>query len=194
MTAMDAQRIEIKLYLENEDAMSPEDAFRAFNAWIPETGDEVLVDVADYSHVESGPKTLLVGHEANYALDNTDSRWGVSCSRKQALDGQLADRIRQVVSQALKVCRRLETEADFEGVVKFRGNELLITVNDRLNAPNTEATAAEFEPHLRTVLDQMFAGEEVALARDPDPRQRYSVRATTEASLEVAALLANLGD
>ena len=73
---MDLQRIQIKFYLDDEASISAEDAFRVFNEWIPETSEETLVDVADYSHVPDGPCTLLVGHENNYALDSTDRHVG----------------------------------------------------------------------------------------------------------------------
>ena len=60
----DLQRINVKLYLEDPTALSAKETFRIFNSWIPTTPDEVLIDVADYSHVPDGPVTLLVGHDA----------------------------------------------------------------------------------------------------------------------------------
>ena len=58
----DLQRINIKFFLAADAELSPAEAFRVFNTWIPTTPDEVLIDVADYSHVPEGPVTLLVGH------------------------------------------------------------------------------------------------------------------------------------
>ena len=48
---MNVYRIQIKFYLESGQDIAPETWFRVFNTWIPVTTDEVLVDVADYSHV-----------------------------------------------------------------------------------------------------------------------------------------------
>ena len=76
--AIDLQKINVKFYLAEGSDLPPEAAFRAFSRWIPETTDEVLIDVADYAHVPRGPKTVLVGHEANYILDDTD---GPCCGR-----------------------------------------------------------------------------------------------------------------
>ena len=189
---MDLQRIEIKFYLEDETSISPEDAFRLFNAWIPEASGETLVDVADYSHVPDGPLTLLVGHEHNYALDSTDRRFGLYCSRKREIDGELEDRLRSALATTLQACRRLERESEFEGRVRFRGDELLLTVNDRLNAPNTEETASVLEPHFRSVLGSMFTGAEVSIDRDPDPRQRFNLRAKAAGDFDVDTLLENV--
>ena len=189
---MDLQRIEIKFYLEDETSISAEDAFRVFNAWIPETSGETLVDVADYSHVPDGPSTLLVGHEHNYALDSTDRRFGLYCSRKRKIDGELEDRFRSALVATLQACRRLERESEFAGKVRFRGDELLLTVNDRLNAPNTEETASALEPHLRSVLGSMYRGAEVSIDRDPDPGQRFNLRVKVAGDFDVATLLENV--
>lgn len=83
----DLQRLNIKFYLEDETSVSPEEVFRIFNRWISEPRDEVLTDVADYTHIPNGPQTMLVGHESDYSLDNTDGRMGLRYGRKRPVDG-----------------------------------------------------------------------------------------------------------
>ena len=78
----DLQRINVKLYLQDPSSLSAEAAFRIFNAWISESSEEVLVDVADYSHVGHGPITLLIGHEANYSLDSDEGE--LACSTRES--------------------------------------------------------------------------------------------------------------
>lgn len=190
---MDLQRIQIKFYLEDEASISAEDAFRVFNEWIPETSEETLVDVADYSHVPDGPCTLLVGHENNYALDSTDRRFGLYCARKREVEGEIGERLRSALVNTLQACQRLERESKLAGQVRFRGDELLLTVNDRLNAPNTEETASAVEPPLRAVLGSMYPGAEVSLDRDPDPRRLFNLRVKIPGSFAVDALLDNIG-
>ena len=106
--AIDLQKINVKFYLAEDAVLSPEDAFRIFSQWIPETKDEVLIDVADYQHVPQGPKTVLVGHEANYTLDNTDGRYGLLYGQKATAQGSNAERLKSAIASALKACRRLE--------------------------------------------------------------------------------------
>ena len=190
---MDLQRINVKLYLEDESSMSSEDAFRIFNAWIPQTTDEVLIDVADYTHLPHGPQTLLVGHEANYCLDNTDRRLGLMYARKQPVTGTVAQRLGDAIAQTLKTCLRLEQEASLRGKVRFRGNECWLLVNDRLHAANDEATLAQIRTDLDSVLDRLYAGASYEISRDKDPKQRFSIRIRAASEDGVEGLLRNLG-
>jgi len=184
---MDLHRIQLKFYLNPPAHLSPEEAFRAFSAWIPVTPDQTLVDVADYSHLPDGPLTVLVGHQANYTLDHSDHRLGLVYARKQPLEGGLL----QALAEALKACRRLEQEPELEGRVSFAGSEFLLVANDRLRAPNTEATHQALAPQLDAALARLYGGP-AALSRDPDPKRRFNLLVRTEASFAVADLLHRL--
>lgn len=186
------QRINVKFFLEDSRTLSSEEAFRIFNAWIPTTPDELLIDVADYSHVPCGPLTLLVGHEANYCLDDGQQQLGLLYARKQPLEGGLVDRLHSALAAALRACRRLEAEPDLEGRVKFRGNEFLLVANDRLHAPNSEESLQALKAALDPVLHALYKGAEFTVKRDSNPEQRFSLRIKTDAALDVSALLENL--
>jgi hypothetical protein len=188
----DLQRLNVKFFLADSTALSPEQAFRVFNDWIPRTTDEVLVDVADYSHLAEGPLTLLVGHEANYCLDNGRGELGLLYSRKQPLSGSLSARLALVLQAALKACCRLEQEPDLAGKVKFRGDEFLLIANDRRRAANGEDGAKTLRAALEPVLVKLFAGAPFAVERDADPLLRLNLRVGARAAFDAAALLANL--
>lgn len=185
---MDLHRIQLKFYLNPPGKLSPEAAFRAFSAWIPATPDQVLIDVADYSHLPDGPLTVLVGHHANYTLDHSDRRLGLVYGRKQPLENGL----RQALAEALGACRRLEEEAELAGEVSFAGGEFLLLANDRLQAPNTEATQQALVGQLQPLLASLYPGADLEFSRDPDPRQRFNLRVRSGAALTVAELLQNL--
>jgi hypothetical protein len=185
---MDLHRIQLKFYLNPPADLSPEEAFRAFSAWIPTTSDQTLVDVADYSHLPDGPLTVLVGHQANYTLDHSDRRLGLLYSRKQPLEGGL----RQALGEALKACRRLEEEPELAGRISFAGGEFLLVANDRLRAPNAEATRQALAPQLDAALARLYPGARLDLTRDPDPRLRFNLLVRADASPAVADLLKNL--
>ena len=188
---MDLYRINLKFFLESWTA-SHQDIFRIFNTWISTTSDEVLVDVADYSHVHAGPVILLVGHEANYCIDNTDEKMGLLYARKLPLDGSLSDRFHSVFAAALKACRRLEQESELEGKVKFRGDEAILVANDRLQAPNTEETLSALRTDLDAVLKELYGGAEFAVDPVLDAGQRLTLRIKSTASFDIASLLENL--
>ena len=189
---MDLQRISIKFYLHDDgEAISPEEAFRIFTSWIPTTADEVLVDVADYSHIAKAQQTLLVGHDANYCVDTTDGRKGLLYSRKRPVVGTTAERLRDAFATALRACGRLERDAGSEGV-RFKGEEALLTVNDRLNAPNDEETLAAIAPELDSVLQKLFGGAETEVERNGDARQLFSLRLRARGEFDIDALIENL--
>lgn len=186
---MDIQHLNVKVFVENYQDVERTDFVTIFNNWIQRrVGEELLVDVADYRHVFAGPGVILIGHEANYSLDSTGNRLGLLYNRKAPVSGTAPERLAQAVRSALLACRRLETENH----LKFSGREVQLLINDRLVAPNTEETFAALAPELRTLFDQLYGGEEYALDRNPDPRERFTVSARTAAAFDAATLLKNL--
>lgn len=190
--AVDLQRLNVKFYLESGSRLAPEEAFRLFSQWIPESRDEILIDVADYAHIDRGPRTVLVGHDANYALDNTDGRPGLLYGRKTETNGPAGERLRRAFAAALKACRRLEEHPDLAGKVRFRGSEALLVVNDRLRAPNTEATLEALRGDLEEFLRALFPEGSARVQRDPEPRERLTLRIEAREDLPVASLLARI--
>ena len=186
------QRINVKFYLEDPESLSAQEAFRVFNSWIPTTPDEVLIDVADYSHLDEGPLTLLVGHEANYSLDNHSAEMGLLYSRKQPADGDLTERLASAFKAALTACRRLEEEPSLAGKVKFRSGDMFLVANDRLNATNDEAGENTLRAALDPVLTRLFAGAEYAVERDDAPQLRLNLRIRCQTNADTATLLGNL--
>lgn len=189
--AIDLQKINVKFYLAEDAVLSPEDAFRIFSQWIPETKDEILIDVADYQHVPQGPKTVLVGHQANYTLDNTDGRYGLIYGQKATAIGSNADRLKSAFAAALKACRRLEQAQDAKA--RFVGAEAVVVINDRLQAANSDATLAEIRDDLDQILGQLYAGASTRVEREGDARQRFTVRVQAEGDFDTQTLLSNLG-
>ena len=85
---MNLQHINIKFYLEHPETVNLADFDTVFNSWIQgQRLEELLIDVADYLHVHHGPGILLIGHEADYSLDNRAGRLGLLYNRKEQLDG-----------------------------------------------------------------------------------------------------------
>ena len=186
------QRINVKFYLEDPESLSAEEAFRIFNSWIPTTPDEVLIDVADYSHLDEGPQTLLVGHEANYSLDNHSAEMGLLYSRKQPADGDLTERLASAFKAALTACQRLEEEPSLAGKVKFRCGDVFLVANDRLNATNDEVGEDTLRAALDPVLTQLFAGTEYSVERESAPELRLNLRIRCQTDADAATLLGNL--
>ncbi len=186
---MPTHKISVKLYLDQGRDIAPEIWFKIFNNWISaHDGADVLLDVADYSHVPNGPVTLLIGHEYDLSIDDTDAKRGLLYNRKQPGGDGFAQQLSAAVRATCETCRRLEAEED----VVFRGNELRIILNDRLNAPNTAGTHAAIQDDLQALLRQLYGGAEVAVARREDARQRFTLDLRAEGDWPIETLLKNL--
>jgi hypothetical protein len=187
---MNLQHVNIKFFIENPDTVRLEDYQGIFNNWIQrQAAAELLVDVADYQHVHDGPGMILIGHEANYSLDETSGRLGLLYNRKAQLEGSNQDKLIQAARAALSAARILETENG----LKVNGSELQLIVNDRLLAPNTLETFAALEEDLKGFLDRLYKGFSYELTQRPDPRERFIVNVKASAGFETEALLQNLG-
>ena len=151
-------------------------AIPVFHRWIQQAAlPETLIDVADYQHVSAGPGILLVSHDAYYGLDQTKHRLGLLYTRRTALEGSVADRIRQAIAAAAYACDLLEREPEFAGKLSFDRASFELSVNDRLMAPNDEASYLRLEPELRAAL----APRQVELTPVGDSRELLTVAVTS---------------
>lgn len=186
---MDLQHINVKLFLQDPEAVDLKDFIGIFNTWIQRrVTEELLIDVADYAHVHAGPGLLLIGHEANYSLDNTGNRLGLLYNRKAPVQGPNSERLARALRAALQAAQRLEQENG----LKFKGGEVQIIINDRLLAPNTAETLAALSGDLRAIFGRLFGGADWRLSHNTDPRERFTVDVKAAAPFELSALLANL--
>jgi hypothetical protein len=190
----DLQRIGLKVFAADGVALRPREVVPVFHRWIQSRAlaDHLLIDVADYEHVPEGPGILLVAHEANLSLDLGDGRMGLAYARKAPLPGALADRLRAVARAALTACRLLEDDAALGGRLRFRADQLYLFANDRLHAPNAEATRAAFEPALRPLLDSAYGDVTCTIAPEADAQERFGVRVTASRSFSVRDVLQRL--
>jgi len=190
---MELQHINVKLLVENPADVGLEPLIPVFHNWIQnQVFEELLLDVADYRHVPEGPGVVLIGHQANYSVDNTDNRLGVRYNRKWPLDGGNADRLEQAARAALNACERLQAEARLGGKLRFNGRDVEVFINDRLVAPNGDGPREAAEPELRKFLGRLFRGDDYSLSYGSDPRRLFGVRAKSSRAFTTAELLENL--
>ena len=68
---MELQHLMVRLPVAPPEALELTPFLAVFHRWIREgCCPELLIDVADYRHVPFGPGVVLVGHEAEYAMEN----------------------------------------------------------------------------------------------------------------------------
>jgi len=190
---MDLQHVNVKLLLRNTEEIDLEPLIPVFHGWIQDQGwDELLLDVADYRHVYAGPGVMLIGHEANYSVDNSGNRPGVRYNRKAPLEGSNQDRLKQAAVAALKACQRFESDSRLNAKFRFNGQEIEICINDRLLAPQKLETREAIQPDLAPFLQKLFAGGGYSLSYDDSPRNLFTVSVKASETFSVEDLLQNL--
>jgi hypothetical protein len=187
---VNAAKLQVKVFV---DGQRPEleKFIPVFHDWIKHHKlPELLIDVANYAHVPKGPGVALIGNDSDYFIDDTDGRPGLLHSRKREVplpEARLGDAFRRALNAAALL------EKAFEGKVRFRTDELLFRINDRLLAPATEATFTELRPELDAYCGKLFAGAGHKLALAGGPKQLFSVKISTDAKVDLATLLARAG-
>ena len=190
---MELQHVNVKLRLTDAGGFDLEPLIPIFHSWIQnKVFEERLLDIADYRHVHNGPGVVLIGHEGDYAVDNTDGHLGVRYNRKAALEGSDRDRLKQAARAALNACQRLEGEASLGGKLRFNGQDVEVFINDRLLAPNREETREGVRPDFEAFSEELFRGADYSSAYGSDPRRLFSVSLRASRAFSVADLLNNL--
>ena len=191
---IELQHINVKLLLKSPEELDLELVIPVFHSWIQDqVCEELLLDVADYRHVHGGPGVLLIGHEADYSLDNTDNRLGVRYKRKAVLEGGNQGRLSQAARAALSACQRLEQDTRLNGKLHFNGQDIEILVNDRLLSPNRQAIREAVNEDFQVFSEKLFGGREYSLSSNSDPRKLLAVSLRASRSVTVGELLENLG-
>lgn len=166
----DLQHVNVKIFASPRAKAPWHELIPLFHRWIQEQAmPELLIDVADYTHVPGGPGVMLIGHDAFYSVDNRTNQVGFLYNRRTTVEGTAEEKVRQAWESARRGATRLS--ADLSGALEFDETDLEIFINDRLLAPNTEQTFEALAPVLRNVF-----GEDAELLWDRDPRGLFRVR------------------
>jgi hypothetical protein len=204
-TAIDLQHINVKLLLEGAADLDPvvfDAIIPILHGWIQsrvvlnQDDPELLIDVADYRHVHHGPGIVLIGHEADYAIDNTDGRLGLRYNRKAQLTAagpsRNDEKLTQAIRAALTAAKHLEEDTRLNGKLHFNGHDIEIFINDRLLVPTNDETRRALDPVLRQVLTRLFAGTDYSVRYESNPRRLFGASIHTERVFSIAELIANL--
>ncbi|MCA9594801.1 MAG: hypothetical protein KC776_15885 [Myxococcales bacterium] len=184
---MRAEKLKLKLFAEHAAEL---DAFvEVFHGWIRDEAldDELLIDVADYRHVHRGPGIVLIGHAGDYYWDQGDGRPGLTYSRKRQAPPE-GERLRDGLQRLLAAAVRLEAATG----VRFKTDELLLELVDRLNAPNDDATFSEVSRELSSVLTNLYRDETALSHASSDARAPLAIHARAASRPSPQELLARL--
>jgi hypothetical protein len=192
---MQPEKLQLKLFTDRATGISPEAFVAVFHNWIKKKLlPELMIDVANYAHVPKGPGVALIGHGNDYFIDEGEGRLGLLYSRKRGAPdaGQrLADTFRRTL-HAASLIESDATLAAGDAKVRFRTDEVQLRINDRLAAPNDDATFAALKPELDDFCRELF-GAPADITRTGAAKELFTVKIATGAKTDVATLLARLG-
>ena len=135
----------------------------------------LLIAVANYAPVPDGPGVVLAAHEASYLTDQSDGEFGLLYQRKQPQAGDLPERVSASVQAVRSAAESLEEEDDLKAKVQFDRRRFRFIANDRLTAPNTEASFAALKPALSQAAAEFFGHDQFTLTRQGSDKERLSV-------------------
>ena len=182
---MDLQHVNIKIPVEADSKVDTTRVIELFHDWIRQQSfAELLIDVADYCHVPTGPHAFLAGLEADYSLEYTGSRYLLRYNRKAAADGSNEDRLLQAFQSAANACCLLEADAS----LKFSRDEFEISINDRALAPNTSETFDHCKSELEAFVEKAIGHSNFSLAHQGDARSLFTVSINVSEPFDLAAL------
>ena len=190
---MEATRLDVKLFAKPAPGFELSELIPVFHGWIQRGAieDELLIDVADYSHVVDGPGVLLVGHEAQYGLEQGKGRTGLLYSQRRARVEGFEQALSYGLRHALRAVSLLQKEASLRGKLDWSGQELMLRINDRLHAPNTPETWKAVEPVAGPVLRKLFGGE-LSLEPAPPSSELFTLYARCAKGAPIDTLLSRL--
>lgn len=193
--SLELQRFCVKFFARPPAEIDDAKFIDIFHEWIRRQAlSGILIDVADYLHLYNGPGVMLISHEANLSMDRAENRLGLMYQRKTSQPATLAHRILAAIEVTLTACRLLEQEPLLNGDLKFSGDEFVFVANDRLLAPNNDATYKALHDELETVAQCLYANADIeSQHRSEDPRERFSVfiKSSTP-TIDIESLLANV--
>jgi hypothetical protein len=190
---MKSEKLQIKFFAKPNGHFELESVVPVFHRFIREQlFDELMIDVADYKHVQNGPGVVLVGDANDYYLDQGEGRSGLLFSRKRH-GAPPESRLREGFARALKACTLLEAAPELGGKLTFATDEVLIRLPDRLRAPNDDAGFAEASRDVSPLLDKLYGAGNYALERGPAAPEPLSLRVKAKSAPTLAALLGALG-
>ncbi len=189
---MNLERFAVKFFARPDTNVEDEAFIDIFHDWIRHKRlNHVMLDVADYRHVPTGPGIMLVTHEVNYAMDREDGRFGLYAQRKLGSEETLKERIAGLVKTTARFGSLLEAESRMNGKLYLEGSKFHYIANDRLHAPNTEDAFNQIKPELEAIAADLYPSKSVSVTRlQNDPRARLTAVVEADSPIDISALVA----
>ena len=172
---MQLQKFGVKLFLNTNGSYKSKDFIPVFHSWIQDKAveDHLLIDVADYSHIQDGPGVMLVAHEGNFSLDQESQQPGIMYMRKTEIAGSFKERFNTVLSTVIKAANRL-SDININKQVDFKPNLFRFIANDRLYAENTADNQDLYKQKIQNALGGKYPVHQFEFGDFSDENERLA--------------------
>jgi len=189
---MELERFCLKFFARPETDINDEIFITIFHEWIRyQKLGGVLLDVADYRHVPTGPGVMLITHEINFALDRSGERFGLFAQQKLSQVNNRRDQILSLMRATVAFGALLESDWRVKKNLSLEGGRFHLMSNDRLRFPNTASAYSNILPDLEAASAIVYPDREITIARvENDPRERLTVVVDAGASINMKELVA----
>ena len=159
---MQLQKFGVKLFLNTNGSYESKDFIPVFHSWIQNKAveDHLLIDIADYSHIQDGPGVMLIAHEGNFSLDQENQQPGIMYMRKTDIGGDFIGRFINVLSTAIRAANDL-SDNNINKEVDFIRNSFRFIANDRRVAENTLENQKLYQDKIHKALAEIYPTCEV---------------------------------
>lgn len=184
---MKLERLQLKLYARTPLELDPAEIIPVFHTFIRDDSlGELLIDVADYTHVHEGPGVVLIGHASDYWLDLGEGRPGLLHFRKRDGAQDPVERLVDAYRRALFAALQIEKELGDQ--LRFSATEARLVLLDRLELSNDDESFARLKPTLSAALERVYAGVPFELAREGGAKQALTIRIVARGAPDLATL------
>jgi hypothetical protein len=185
------EKIQLKLYAEQAPDFELSRLVTIFHGIIRDRKlDDVLIDVADYSHVHEGPGIVLIAHAADYYFDLGEGRAGLLFSRKREGPAEPVARLLDAFERTLKACQLLEAEPGLG--LCFGTSDVRMALLDRLETPSNAASFERLHPLMSRAVARVYGELPFELRRVGSDEEPFTLRLRVPGAPSVDALLARL--
>ncbi|MDA0204848.1 MAG: hypothetical protein O3A53_09070 [Acidobacteria bacterium] len=191
--ANDLQRIDWKVLVDTPEKYSADPILTVFERWRQEKdAPSDWVDLADYAHMQRGPRVMMAGKREHFSLDTNVPGVGLLLQTRKGLEGSVEERFVEAMKRHLALAVRLTGEEEWPLDLQPQGDKWIVAINDRLGFPNDAATEAALKSGLTAALDRIFGAGGYTMTRDEDPLRRYGYSVEAKTARTLAEILGGI--
>ena len=162
--------------------LNPDDA----RAWYLSAAALMRLDQRDQA-LECARRAVAIDPEDPAVLYNLGCVYSLAGASNEAID-----HLDRAIQNGFGQREWLENDSAFDGKLKFRTDESVLRIHDRLLAPNTPETFEQIRPDLKRLLDDMYGGAAVDFEHYASPTRLFEVQVRADESPAIGTLLSRL--